>query len=130
MSTRIVKAHRTIILFTPKHLLFCLFLAFVDDRCFTPLHVAVVRDDPNEIEIEALLQANPDAVMMKASIHYLSKSVRNYLSVRLSNLPNIQDLHGSTPLHLALWPGVDPNIIRLLIDERPGVVYEKDKEGL
>ena len=42
----------------------------------------------------------------------------------------LQDFHGSTPLHLALCPDAKPQIIRLLIDAYPGVVSEKDREGL
>lgn len=80
-------------------------VAFVDDRGYTPLHVAVACDNPSQDVIRALLQANRNAVMKK-------------------------DLHGSTPLHLALCPDANPPIIKMLIDACPEIVSEKDKEGL
>ena len=39
-----------------------------------------------------------------------------------------KDVHGSTPLHLALWPDVDPDIVRLMIDACPEVAARKDLE--
>mmetsp|Transcript_24248 Transcript_24248/g.50677 ORF Transcript_24248/g.50677 Transcript_24248/m.50677 type:complete len:135 (+) Transcript_24248:166-570(+) len=37
----------------------------VDDRGYTPLHIAVVSRDPSVEVIDALLKANPNAVMEK-----------------------------------------------------------------
>ena len=41
-----------------------------------------------------------------------------------------KDHNGNTPLHLAMCPGVDSTIIRLMIEACPDAAYEKDKEGL
>lgn len=40
----------------------------LDDHGFTPLHIAVLRDDPSKDVIQALLKAQPNVVMKKASI--------------------------------------------------------------
>ena len=40
----------------------------LDDHGFTPLHIAVLRDDPSKDVIQALLKAQPNAVMKKVSI--------------------------------------------------------------
>jgi len=41
-----------------------------------------------------------------------------------------KDLHGDTPLHLALRADTNPRVIRKLLDANPIVAYAKNKEGL
>ena len=44
--------------------------AFVDDRGYTPLHVAVTSDNPSKDVIKALLQANHNVVMKKVIVFF------------------------------------------------------------
>ena len=48
----------------------------------------------------------------------------------IKTMTHIKDHNGNTPLHLALYPGVDSTVIRLMIEACPNAACEKDKEGL
>lgn len=112
-------------------------IVYVDDRGYTPLHNAVtLRHKPPLEAIEALVDLCPIAVMAKVSMASIFKEriCKRYLTNStfdvLIHSWMAKDLHGDTPMHLALRPGASPDLIRLLLHACPNVTYEPNKEGL
>lgn len=112
-------------------------IVYVDDRGYTPLHIAVtLRHKPPLEAIEALVDLCPIAVMAKVSMASIFKERirKRYLTNStfdvLIHSWMAKDLHGDTPMHLALRPGASPDLIRLLLHACPNVTYEPNKEGL
>jgi ankyrin repeat protein len=76
-----------------------------DDRGATPLHIACWTNPPLSV-VEALIQAFPGAIQD-------------------------QDVHGDTPLHVALTnPETNPDVIRALLEACPSAASIANKEGL
>lgn len=76
-----------------------------DDRGATPLHIACWQNPPLQV-IEALIEAFPGAI-------------------------KDQDVHGDTPLHVALTnPETSVHVIRTLIKSCPDAPSIANKEGL
>jgi ankyrin repeat protein len=76
-----------------------------DDRGATPLHIACWTNPPLSV-VEALIQAFPGAIQD-------------------------QDVHGDTPLHVALTnPETNPDVIQALLEACPSAASIPNKEGL
>jgi ankyrin repeat protein len=77
----------------------------VEDHGWTPLHCAVWRN-PNLAAITSLIEASPEAA-------------------------SIKDVHGNTPLHVAVsLQGINKDIVQKLVDVYPDAASSVNREGL
>lgn len=117
--------------------------ASVGEQGRTPLHVACEHDAPAFV-IEALLKANPPALMMvgtstmnplhiTCSSQYASVEVVKVLLDGIEErlkMTEMKDVDGDTSLHAACRCGAPIEVLEELLRSNPRVVHDRDYEGL
>lgn len=109
----------------------------------TPLHIACDLDAPTPM-IQALIRAYPNAATMigtssmnpmhitvssqHASVEIVRVLLDGCLDPKL--MTSMKDLDGDTPLHTACRCGAPIDVLETLLRANPGVVHERDFEGL